>query len=88
MATYKLIWKRSAQKELKKIDKKEIPNIIAAAKSLVSDPFPTNSKKLLGTNQTFRLRVKNYRVIYSVFEDKLIIDLIRVGHRKDIYKNL
>lgn len=85
MASYKIIWKKSALKELYKIRKDSIPRIVEAVESLISDPIPSGVKKLSGSERTYRLRVGNYRVIYELEEDKLIIQIIRVRHRKDVY---
>ena len=85
MASYSIEWKGSAKKELRKIDKKEIPKIIEAVEKLASDPHPANHKKLLGTEHNFRIRVGNYRVVYFLEDDKLLIEIIRVRHRKDVY---
>jgi mRNA interferase RelE/StbE len=88
MACYKIIWKNSAKKELKKIDKKEIPNILNQVEKLSLEPFPKNHKKLIATEHIYRIRVGNYRVIYSIEDDRLVIEIIRVRHRKEVYKNL
>ena len=85
MASYSIEWKGSAKKELRKIDKKEILKIIEAVEKLASDPHPANHKKLLGTEHNFRIRVGNYRVVYFLEDDKLLIEIIRVRHRKDVY---
>jgi len=86
MDSYNIIWKKSAQKELRKINKKEISKILNEIEKLSLNPYPTNHKKLLGTDYIFRIRIGNYRVIYSVQNKKLIIEIIRVRHRKEIYK--
>lgn len=88
MVSFDIVWKSSAKKELKKIAKNEIPKIIVEIENLSSNLHPSNSKKLLGTEHTFRLRVGNYRVVYAVENNQLIIEIIRVRHRKEVYKNL
>lgn len=85
MASYKIIWKKSALKELYKIRKDSIPRIVEAVESLISDPIPSGVKKLSGSERTYRLRIGNYRVIYELEEDKLITQIIRVRHRKEAY---
>jgi len=85
MVLYSIQWKTSAKKELRKLDKKEIPTILEAVENLASNPHPVNHKKLLGTEHNFRIRVGNYRVVYFLKNDKLLIEIIRVRHRKDIY---
>jgi len=86
MALYKIQWKSSAKKEFKKIDKTEIKKIFLSIENLSNDPFPTNYKKLLGTESIYRIKVGNYRVIYSIEKDELIIEIIRVRHRKEAYR--
>ena len=87
MALYNIEWKTSAKKELRKINKKQIPKIIEAVENLALNPHPANHKKLLGTQHNFRIRVGNYRVVYFLEDDKLLIEIIRVRHRKDAYAN-
>lgn len=86
MDSYKILWKISAKKELKKLDKKEIPKIIKEVENLSSNPYPNNHKKLQGSENSYRIRIGNYRVIYSIYNNELIIQIIKIGHRKDIYK--
>ena len=85
MALYSIKWKASAKKELRQIDKKEIPKILEAIEKLASNPHPQNHKKILGSEHNFRIRIGNYRVIYFIEDNELIIEIIRVKHRKDVY---
>ena len=66
MASFEIQWKKLAKKELKKIDKIEIPKILNEIKKLSIDPYPANNKKILGTEYIFRIKIGNYRVIYSI----------------------
>lgn len=85
MAKYKIEVKRSAEKELKKIPKKELIKIIDQIGSLANNPRPAGSKKL--TNQEkYRIRIGNYRVLYYIEDEILTIFIIKVGHRKEIYR--
>ena len=86
MAIYKILWKSSAQKELKKIDRPLIARIISAVEQLSENPYPQTCKKYKGTEHTFRIRIGSYRVIYTVIEKTLTIEIIKVGHRQNIYK--
>ena len=88
MAYYKIFWKPSAQKELKKLDKKMIAKIIAEVEKLSENPKPASSKKLSGSDITYRIRVNDYRVIYDILDRKIELLVIKIGHRKDIYRNL
>jgi len=85
--SYKIAWKNSAKKELKKIDHKFIYSILTAVESLAKESQPTNSKKLVGSEHTYRIRINNYRVIYSIENEILLIEILKVKHRKDVYKS-
>ena len=86
MASYNVFWKRSAKKELKRLDRNTIPKIIEAVEELALEPCPTSSRKLQGSEQLWRIRVGNYRVIYSIKAGELYIEIIRVAHRQSAYK--
>jgi mRNA interferase RelE/StbE len=53
---------------------------------LSNEPFPHGVKKLVGSEFSYRIRIGDYRVVYEVFESRLIIEIIRVRHRKDVYR--
>lgn len=86
MESYKIKWKKSAYKELRNIHKKKIPGIITAVENLSVNPFPPGVKKLTGSEKTYRIRVGNYRIIYEIEQQRLIIQIIRVRHRKGVYR--
>ena len=85
MAKYEISVKKSAVKELEAIPKKELQKIIKKIQSLASDPRPEGSQKLSHREQ-YRLRQGDYRIIYSVQDDDLTVHIIKVGHRKEIYR--
>jgi mRNA interferase RelE/StbE len=85
MASYRLIVKQSVSKDLKKIPKKDAKRILTAIKALAGDPRPPQSKKLSG-QERYRLRQGNYRILYTVEDDKLIICVVKVGNRRDVYR--
>ncbi len=86
MDFYKITWKRSAHKDLRKLPKAAIQNVLHAVEQLAEHPYPVGVKKLVGTDHIYRLRIGNYRILYSVFSTTLLIEIIRVGHRKDVYR--
>lgn len=88
MALYKIEWKRTATKELKQLPKNAILKALSIVQELSTDPHPNASIKLSGTDHTYRIRFGDYRLIYNVMDQVLIIEVIRVGHRKDVYRNL
>ena len=86
MACYRLEWRRSAAKDLRRIAAEDVPRVVSAAESLAADPFPPGCTKLSGSERTYRIRVGDYRILYDVFSGRLVIEVIKVGHRKDVYK--
>lgn len=86
MASYRVEWKRPAEKNLQKLPAGTILKILEAVANLADDPHPPGSMKLAGSEATFRIRIGNYRVIYEIFEARLLIEIQRAGHRKDIYR--
>ena len=86
MASYKIEWKQSARKELKKLQKKTISRILHTIETLPDNPHPPGSRKLHGAEYIYRLRAGDYRIIYSVYSDILTIEIARIGHRKEIYR--
>ena len=88
MATYSIEWKSSAKKELRRLPKKVINNIISAIEKLPHNLHPAGSKKLIGTEHIYRQRIGDYRIVYSIESNRLVIEIVRVGHRKDVYRNI
>ena len=87
MTKYKLEISQTAEKQFKKLPKKEQKRITTAMLSLAKDPYPKGSKKLTGYKDVFRIRSGKYRIIYSVQNKRLIITVLKVAHRKNVYQN-
>jgi mRNA interferase RelE/StbE len=85
MARYRLIVKKSVLKDLKGMPKKDVRRILATMQSLADEPRPPGSKKLSG-QERYRLRQGNYRILYSIEDDRLIVCVVRVGNRRDVYR--
>ena len=83
--TYSVNFKKHALKELAKINEPFYSHIKQAIYSLADNPRPQGYKKLKGRDG-YRIRVGNYRIIYDVFESELVVDIIALGLRKDIYE--
>ena len=87
MARYRLLIKKSAAKELEAIagkkDRKRIADRIAA---LADDPRPAGVEKLSGTNEKYRIRQGDYRIVYEIQDDVLIVYVVRIADRKDVYR--
>ncbi len=88
MELYKILFKKSVEKDLKNIDKRYIPLILEAIDKLSKNPFPKNCRKLYGAENLYRIRVGKYRVIYSVDSKTKTITIYYVRHRKKAYKSV
>ena len=86
MANYKIEITSTAEKSLKKIPKKDIVKVVEAIQILGISPFPSGCRKLKGEEDVYRVRQGSYRIIYEIIDTKLIVLVLKVGHRKDIYK--
>jgi mRNA interferase RelE/StbE len=86
MAKYKIEIKRSASKELNSLPNKEIKKIINSINQLIENPRPINSKKL-SASERYRLRVGDYRILYEIEDLILIVYIIKIAHRKDVYRS-
>ena len=85
MGLYKIEWKESVHKDFKKLDKPHVALIVKTIEALAKNPRPHNSKKLVDTKRTYRVRVGDYRVIYQVDDSQKTVLLNYVSHRKDAY---
>lgn len=85
MPNYTIVLSKKAQKQLDKLPNRIVEPILTAISSLEENPHPNGYKKLKG-REAYRIRTGDYRIIYSVFDDELIVDVITLGHRKDIYE--
>lgn len=77
-----------ALKELAKLDKSVARRIVRAVDALKADPRPSNSRPLVGYPDLWRLRVGDYRVVYTVKDAELLILALRIAHRSGVYRNL
>lgn len=85
MASYEIRWKRSAIKELKRLPSHVVKRILVSVEALAQEPRPQGTRKLVGSENSYRIRVGEYRVVYTVLDNALVIEIVRVGHRSDVY---
>lgn len=85
MEKYKVYLTSSAEKTLRNLPKKDIRRIIAKLESLSIDPYPDGCRKLSGEEDTYRVRAGIYRIIYELNSGELIVIVLKIGHRKDVY---
>jgi mRNA interferase RelE/StbE len=86
MARYSIVIRKSVAKDLKRIPKKDARRVVKAIGALADDARPSHSKKLSG-EEKYRLRCGVYRVLYEIEDDRLVIGVVRVRHRKDVYRD-
>jgi mRNA interferase RelE/StbE len=83
---YAVIYKPSADKALRRLPEKVQRRIVAATAALADDPRPPGSVKLHDADDLWRIRVGQYRVVYTIQDEALIVLVLRVAHRKDVYR--
>jgi mRNA interferase RelE/StbE len=82
---YEMYIKSTAVKELEKIPKRDVSRLIDKIRSLSSSPRPPGCEKL-SADEKYRIRQVRYRILYSNEDDKLLVLVVKIGHRKDVYK--
>lgn len=85
MESYKILIRRSAADELGRIPKKDLRRVVARIEKLVVDPRPEGCEKLSG-QERYRIRQGDYRIIYSVDDAVRTIEIVKIGHRSEIYR--
>jgi len=85
MGVYSIYFKKSVEKELYRIGKNELKKIIARITALADNPRPPGCEKLTGL-ECYRIRQGRYRILYSIQDFELTIWVVKVAHRKDVYK--
>jgi mRNA interferase RelE/StbE len=84
---FRITIKKSAIKELETVPKLFRLKIIEAIDNLAVNPRPSGVKKLEGPKNSYRVRVGHYRVVYEIIDRELIVEVIKVGDRKEVYRN-
>jgi mRNA interferase RelE/StbE len=85
MAEYKVYFKESVEKDLSTIPKKDLQKILRRIEALTKDPRPPGHEKLTG-QERYRVRQGNYRIVYSIHDKELTVWVVKVGHRKEVYR--
>jgi mRNA interferase RelE/StbE len=86
MDSLQIEFARSAIKDLRGIDRQWLPKIISAIEALSENPRPSGCKKLVGSEHTYRIRISDYRVIYDIQDHKMVVYVVRIRHRRDVYR--
>jgi mRNA interferase RelE/StbE len=85
MASYRIVFKKSVAKDLRQIPKKDIQRILKRIDSLKDDPRPDGVEKLSG-DEKYRIRQGNYRISYMIEDEIITVTIVKVGHRRDVYR--
>ena len=85
MASYELAFRKSVAKDLRALPKGDVRRIMQRIRSLADDPRPPGSEKLSG-QERYRVRQGFYRIVYEIQDRRLVVLVVRVGHRRDVYR--
>ena len=86
MDGYSLFFRESVRKDLETIPKSDLQRIMERIASLADNPRPPGSEKLSG-QEKYRVRQGDYRIIYAIEENRLIVQIVKVGHRREVYRS-
>ena len=85
MEKYSLVFKKSVSKDLRALPKKDIARILKCIRALAEEPRPQGCEKLSG-QERYRVRQGVYRIIYEIQDDVLVVVVVKVGHRREVYR--
>jgi mRNA interferase RelE/StbE len=85
MGKYRIVFRKSVARDLRPMPTKELGKILATIESLSEEPRPSGIEKLSGQDR-YRLRQGNYRIIYEINDMDVVVAVVKVGHRKDVYR--
>jgi mRNA interferase RelE/StbE len=85
MGNFEIIFKRSVAKDLRQIPKKDIAKILKRVEALRAEPRPPGVEKLSG-QEKYRIRQGVYRILYEIRNHELIVVVVKIGHRHDVYR--
>ncbi|MDA0244136.1 MAG: type II toxin-antitoxin system RelE/ParE family toxin [Chloroflexi bacterium] len=86
MADYQIVFTTSARHELNRLEKKLVQRIFSKIENLAENPRPKGCTKLSGMESLWRIRIGDYRVVYSIQDQIVTIEVIAIRHRRDVYR--
>ena len=86
MADYRVTFARSARRELERLDSPTVTRVWSKIEALARNPRPVGCVKLVGPQNLWRIRIGDYRVVYSIDDAARVVDIVTVRHRKDAYR--
>jgi len=88
VSTYRVEYAPAADKQIRKLDPVAQDRVIRTVALLASNPRPPRATQLVGGRGEWRVRTGDYRIVYEVDDDVLVVLVVRVGHRREVYRNL
>ena len=88
MASYRIEVSATAEKQLRRLRREDQVRVLRAIQPLATEPTPPGSRKVRGYDGVFRIRVGTYRILYRVEGRRLVIIILKIGHRREIYRTL
>ena len=85
MANYRILFRQSVAKDLRSIPKEDVQRILRRIEGLADEPRPVGVEKLSG-DEKYRIRQGNYRILYAIDDDVITVTIVKVGHRRDVYR--
>jgi mRNA interferase RelE/StbE len=86
MGKYRIVFRRSVVQDLRPIPNRDLRKILVTLESLAEEPRPSGIEKLSGQDR-YRVRQGNYRIIYEINDTDVVVVVVKVGHRKDVYRS-
>ena len=88
MASYRIEVSATAEKQIRKLSREDQIRVLRAIRSLATERLPPGARKVRGYDDVFRIRVGTYRVLYRIQGHRLLIIILKIGHRREIYRSL
>jgi len=88
MASFRIEVSATAEKQIRKLRREDLLRVLRAIRILANEPNPPGSRKVRGYDDVFRIRVGTYRVLYRVAGRRLVIIILKIGHRRELYRSL
>lgn len=85
MANYEVVFKKSVTRDLRALPREDLRRILSRIRSLADDPRPAGCERLSGKD-LYRVRQGDYRVVYAIEDMRLVVMIVKVGHRRDVYR--
>ncbi len=86
MASYRIEVSATAEKQLKKLGREDRIGVLRAVQALADEPRPSGCRKIQGYDDVYRIRIGRYRALYSIDGRRVIITVLKVAHRRDVYR--